>query len=790
MKKIVLAASLFITAHSCFSQLNITFQGNLDYQALHGSNLSNLWGYTDENGNEYAIVGTEDGVSVVNVTNPAAPVEIFYEPGSNTIWREVKTFGDYAYISTEETDGMMIINLGPLPGSTVLPVTYFFGAAGNQFQTAHSLFIDENGILFLHGTDVGNGGIIMYDVAANPTNPPEVGMYDNWYVHDGFARGDTVYAAHIYDGFVTIADVSTPTSPAIIGGPQNTPMTFSHNVWLDNTGDYMFTTDEVSAAWIGAYDISNLGNISEVDRIRRSETSGSIPHNTYWLNKYIITSYYRDGVTIHDVSNPANMIEVGHYDTSPLSGNGFNGAWGVYPYLPSGNLLISDMEEGLFVLAPTYVRGCYLEGNVTEQGTGTPLGLAHVEIVGNANFDDSDLSGFYAAGVATAGSYSVIYSKPGYFPDTVIVNLVNNTTVVQNVQLVPLPVLSIGGQITDAITTNGIMNVQVLIQNSVYTYSALTDGNGNFSFSPFSNDTANANYNVTIGLWGYVTQCMNMNIDGTTGAINVALSPGFYDDFALDFGWTVTGNASDGIWDRGEPVGTTIIIQPCNPDFDVNGDCSDQAYVTGNGGGSAGNDDVDGGNTILISPAFSVAFASLNSQVNYYLWMQNAGGTGSPEDTVTVILNDNGVDINVFKATVNNHAQGTWVYKSFSPSTYTTSTTGLRLKIKAEDYAPGHVVEAALDEFQVVNAMGVNEMGSTSMVLLYPNPGHSNVTIESIDPKNVISEVRFFDMSGKMITPSANKPGVYDISTLPSGMYVVEVRCENGTISHLKFIRD
>ncbi len=57
-----------------------------------------------------------------------------------------------------------------------------------------------------------------------------------------------------------------------------------------------------------------------------------------------MTAYYRDGVVITDVTNPSVMVKTGEYDTSPLSGSGYNGSWGVYPYLPSGNIIASDME--------------------------------------------------------------------------------------------------------------------------------------------------------------------------------------------------------------------------------------------------------------------------------------------------------------------------------------------------------------------------------------------------------------------------------------------------------------
>ena len=72
------------------------------------------------------------------------------------------------------------------------------------------------------------------------------------------------------------------------------------------------------------------------------------------VGDFLVTAYYRDGVIITDAHYPDNMIKTGNYDTSPLSGDGFNGCWGSWPYLPSGNIIASDMEEGLFILGPTY----------------------------------------------------------------------------------------------------------------------------------------------------------------------------------------------------------------------------------------------------------------------------------------------------------------------------------------------------------------------------------------------------------------------------------------------------
>ena len=421
------------------AQVNITELGHLNYQALRSSDLANIWGYADEEGNEYALVGVNGdgsnnsgGLSVVDVTDPANPVEVFFAPGPPSIWREVKVWGDHAYVTTEANAGLQIVDLSPLPQSTALPVTLFHGDGWN---TAHSLFIDENGRLYLNGANRGNGGVIMYDLTQNPEAPVEVGTFDLLYCHDSYARGDTLYAAHIYNGLLTVSDVSTPAAPQLLGSI-TTPSAFTHNVWLDDSGQYAFTTDEMENAYVAAYDLSDLSDIQEVDRLQSDPGNNVIPHNTYWLDHFLVTSYYTYGVVIYDATRPWNLVETGHFDTSPFSGGNFHGDWGVYPFLPSGNLLISDIENGLFILAPTYVHAAWLEGLVTDLGTGLPINQATVTLGTPAATDATGFDGNYALGTLAGGMYTVTASAPGYPSRTYTgIQLVNGELTMLDIEL-------------------------------------------------------------------------------------------------------------------------------------------------------------------------------------------------------------------------------------------------------------------------------------------------------------------------------------------------------------------
>ena len=81
----------------------------------------------------------------------------------------------------------------------------------------------------------------------------------------------------------------------------------------------------------------------------------AIDHNLYIINDIIYLSNYRAGLRILKINNVANadFTEIGYFDIYPSSDSAnFNGAWSVYPYYASGNVVISGIEQGLFVVTP------------------------------------------------------------------------------------------------------------------------------------------------------------------------------------------------------------------------------------------------------------------------------------------------------------------------------------------------------------------------------------------------------------------------------------------------------
>jgi len=754
-------------ASQLFSQLNIDSLSHINYQSLHGANLNDVWGYVDEFGNEYAIVGTSKGTSIVDVTNPTSPTEVFWLPGSESIWRDPCVYGDYAYITTEAEDGLQIIDLTPLPQSTNLNSTLYTGPPTAPWQSAHTCFIDENGFAYVFGANRGNGGAIILDVNTDPMNPIEVGVFDNWYIHDGYARNDTLYAAHIYDGFFSLVDVSNKANPLLLG-TKVTPNSFTHNIWPSTNGQYVYTTDEVSGAYIGVYDITDPTNIFEVDRTQNSPGAGVIPHNTHVKGDYLITSYYSDGVIIHDISSPFNAIKVGHFDTYPGQTINYDGCWGVYPFLPSGTILAADITQGLFILGPNYQKASYLNGIVTDASNGTALSNVKVQIVSNDQVELSTNLGGYQTGIFGSGQYSVTFQKVGYYPKTEIVQLSQGITTTLNTQLIPIPPFNLDIQVIETGTLLPISNAQIKLIHPLIEHTGITNGIGQENLTLYYQD--GDIYQVIAGKWGYVTKCIDSAISQNTVTLTIELEKGYYDDFEFDFGWSIIANAETGNWERGKPNPTNIMTG-----IDAVFDCGEMAYVTGNNSNlNPDFDDVDNGFTKLISPQFYIS--DLNTPfLNFSYFYYNYYGPGLVDDTLKFYLLTGSEQILIDQILPANSSTN-WVNYSISLQDYLPLLSTLQFMVYISDFSPNvNITEVAIDRFSVAN---YNNSSLNENILIedklkfYPNPSNNLLTIETI---NTYDPIFIYDLSGKIIMTCSDlsEKIQIDISSLESGVYLI-----------------
>jgi choice-of-anchor B domain-containing protein len=432
----LLLSSLSLVNQS-FAQSNVRLRARVVYP---NQTLANLCGYT-QNGHEYALLGANLGMIIVDVTNPDTPRTIKQIQGVKNLWKEIKVYKHFAYITSEGGGGLQIADLSNLPDTTLSVHSYTGDSViAARLSSIHSLHIDTlRGFAYLYGVGgIANGGAIVLNLESDPYNPKYAGQYNTNYIHDGYVYKDTVWGAHISAGYFSIIDFRNKSKPIVVN-TQATPNAFTHNTWLTDDRRTLLTTDETSNSFLAAYDVSNPTNIRFLDKIQSNAGSNSIVHNTHVKNNYAVTSWYKDGFTITDVHRPQNLIQVGDYDCYPQgSGNGFSGTWGVYPFFPSGTIVTSNLEGDMYVLSPQYKRACYLEGLVIDSVTRNPIPNVLVKI--NSTDPDkrakSNAHGVFYTGQMSAGNFTATFSVPRYQAKTISVPLTTAGITTRTVELV------------------------------------------------------------------------------------------------------------------------------------------------------------------------------------------------------------------------------------------------------------------------------------------------------------------------------------------------------------------
>ncbi|MDX2285791.1 MAG: choice-of-anchor B family protein [Bacteroidia bacterium] len=762
---------------------NISLLGHLAFPA----ELNDVWGYVDPAGTEYALVGRTDGVSIVDVSQPASPQLLHHLPGPLTISRDVQSWGHYLYVSNEASGGLRIVDLSLLPAAPVYKDTVIAG-----MTTAHTLWIDSLGYLYLNGPDQFNGGTAILNLNPDPWRPQLTGIYDVRYVHDVYTRGDTGYFAEIFGERLTLVDLSDRSQPEIINSITY-PGAFTHNTWLNDAGDVCFTTDELNNSYIIAWDISDPLNIVELDRIRSSLSALSIPHNVFVLDDYLVTAHYRDGLHLADAARPGNLVEIGYYDTHPTQGPGFNGAWSAYPYLPSGNILVSDIEEGLFILRAEYRRGCYLEGLVQDQATLAPVSQAEVRLLGAEAQDLSRDNGRFALGIADPGTYQAVFSRYGYESDTLDVTLGEGQLTEVLVSLVPQVRTPLSIQVLNADQLLPLGGVRVELSNPGVTAEYQTDGQGRIVDSLF---VSNA-YRMTAGQWGYRTQQRFEVIDSSNNTFTLLLEPGVYDDFVLDYGWESSGTAIRGTWERAIPQQTLFGTWVFNPGADLPDDFGAYAYVTGNNpdNGPYG-DDVDRGYVWLASPVFTASAYThpyLHFWYRFISWSLNGADPDGPgDDFLAVYLTDFVDTIEV--ARFDGPLDTAWQEVSIPLELYYAPQQPLKVLFYTQDLERDNqdATEAAIDGVEVKEGFPLAAEDPAGIAGAAAWFGGDRLHVRWQPEAAGQMRLRLLDAAGRPLRSwqlPAAAGSLDEALSLPAGLYVVQIAGPGGRHSALRCLR-
>lgn len=338
-----LFSMLWVLTIISFAQQPLNFTLHSNFNPYPSVGYNDCWGYTDSQGREYALLGVQNGLSIVNITNPAQPVQVAFIPGPSSIWRDIKTHSHYAYVTTEGTGtgkGLQIIDLSQLPTTASLANT-----VTTWFNRAHNIYID-NGFAYVIGTDNG-GGMHILDLS-NPVNPVRTAYYTaSSYIHDVYVWNDTAYASaeDTYD----MIDVRNKSLPVKINSSPALPGIYAHSGWLTEDKRYFIACEEFNIRDITVWDLADRSSWNLV--VSQWQAPATTPvHNVFVKGNYAHIAYYKEGYVVLDISNPLNPTMVGQYDTYPSTSGTYEGCWGVYPYFPSGTVIASDISTGLYIL--------------------------------------------------------------------------------------------------------------------------------------------------------------------------------------------------------------------------------------------------------------------------------------------------------------------------------------------------------------------------------------------------------------------------------------------------------
>lgn len=742
-----------IISPQLFAQVEMDSLSNIFYP----DGLNDVWGYADESGNEYALVGVKSGVSIVDVTDATQPVELFFIEGFHSTWRDLKTFEHYAYVVNEARGGLQIIDLQNLPAS-IDTISYI---ADSTLNTAHNLYIDERGTAYISGYNnykrdipTAERSIKILDLSSNPWQPVFVKDFVNKYSHDVYVRNNMLLSSEVYEGQLMIADVSDLQNPIVLA-TQQTPTNFTHNAWFSDDMQVVFTTDEKNDAFVASYDVSDLSDIRELDRYQSSPGENTMPHNVHVHNDFLVISYYNDGVVVIDAHEPDALVETEFYDTSPHSGPGSRGCWGAYPFLPSGNILATDREQGLFIIRPTYQRAAYIEGTVTDEN-GNQVEDVEITIEGKEGLERTDLSGHYKTGVATAGEYVVRFYKYGYEPLTMEnVALETAEITLLNVQMQSRPSFDLSIEVVDKDTGEAIEGAQVEVIIPEITYNQLSNGSGEVNIAPFYTDT----YFILAYKWGWRTFARSIEIDEANNALRLELQKMYHDDFWLNFGWSVDviGDMT-GVWKRDIPKGTFLEGgEACNPDTDLQFDFGNYCFATGSSGGEPEDNDVDGGTTILTSPIIDLS--TYNYPVlSFYQWFCSSALTDNAADFVKFELKTQTDTVELQTIFTNYAQQHEWHEKSFNVLDFIEKTDSMQLIVTAKASTADVVFEAAIDAFRVIDTEPTDiedtSISENDFLQIFPNPFNGQTKIKLNFNKFVNSKqnrLEIFDSMGRLV---------------------------------------
>ena len=354
-----------------FACLGISLRSQMPLDELGGESGNDIWGWHDADTNrEYALIGLNNGTAFVDISDPDNPVFLGRLPtqSGNSIWRDIKVYRNYAYVVADHAGahGMQVFDLTRLRDQAT-PQEFVADTVYGDFENAHNLAINENtGFIYASLSNTCEAGLHMIDLSI-PNNPQFAGCHMTVRTHDSqcvvYSGTDSDYVDRELcfssnEDHFEVVDVTEKSSPMTISSLTYEQLGYVHQGWLTEDHRYFLLGDELDEVIFAQTTRTHVIDILDLDApaylyAYEHETEAT-DHNLYVLGNRIFQANYTVGLRVLEFDDLASqeMTEIAFFDTFPQHDDvSQNGAWSVYPYLPSGNIIVSDIQNGLFVLS-------------------------------------------------------------------------------------------------------------------------------------------------------------------------------------------------------------------------------------------------------------------------------------------------------------------------------------------------------------------------------------------------------------------------------------------------------
>ena len=359
---------------------NYDLMAQIDLATLGATKANDSWGWTDPSNNkEYAIIGLDNGTAFIDITDTEKPIYLGKLPTAtvSSTWRDIKVYKDHAFIVSEASNhGMQVFDLTKLRTATTnLPLTFTADKHFTEFGRAHNIVINEaSGYAYpvgakINGVPAYKGGPLFININ-DPKNPVSEGGWgmDN-YSHDAqvvtYNGPDTDHTGkEILIGSnvdeVVLVDITDKSNPKTLSKISYANVGYTHQGWFTEDQKYFLLGDETDETGFGGNTRTIIFDFTDLDNPKQhfiyNGPTNAIDHNGYIKGNTFYLANYTAGVRFLDVSTIGTgaITEVGYFDTYPANdGANFNGVWNVYPYFSSGNIVVSDIDSGLFIVRKT-----------------------------------------------------------------------------------------------------------------------------------------------------------------------------------------------------------------------------------------------------------------------------------------------------------------------------------------------------------------------------------------------------------------------------------------------------